>query len=348
MTPQIGKTAACARGARARSQLPADDHRRRPAAAARPRRGGDRGGVARAPPVHALAELPRHVDSEWEPYVSLALAVRDRMIERWIHTQDAYYEQDAKRVYYMSLEFLMGRTLGNSLVNLGLLRRDRRRRCTSSGTTSKTSREAEWDAGLGNGGLGRLAACFLDSLATLGYPSYGYGIRYDYGIFHQRIVNGAAGRDCPTPGCATATRGRSPAPATGSASSSAAASTRTPTPTGRLGQRVGRHHATCSRRPYDTPIPGYGDQTVNTLRLWGAKAVERVRLRRVQRGRLHRRRRGARQLGEHHRRALPERQLRRRQGAPARAGVLLRLRHAAGHHPPLQEALRDVRPSRRA
>ena len=68
-----------------------------------------------------LAELPGHVDSEWEPYVSLALAVRDRMVERWIRTQDAYYEQDAKRVYYMSLEFLMGRTLGNSLVNLGLL-----------------------------------------------------------------------------------------------------------------------------------------------------------------------------------------------------------------------------------
>src|SRR5215212_1631231 len=69
---------------------------------------------------YTLAELPRHVDSEWEPYVALALAVRDRMIERWIRTQDAYYEQDAKRVYYMSLEFLMGRTLTNSLVNLGI------------------------------------------------------------------------------------------------------------------------------------------------------------------------------------------------------------------------------------
>src|SRR3954447_8252901 len=69
---------------------------------------------------YTLAELPRHVNSEWEPYVALALAVRDRMIERWIKTQDAYYEQDAKRVYYMSLEFLMGRTLVNSLVNLGI------------------------------------------------------------------------------------------------------------------------------------------------------------------------------------------------------------------------------------
>ena len=68
-----------------------------------------------------LGELPRHVDSEWEPYLSVALAVRDRLMERWIRTQDAYYENDAKRVYYLSLEFLMGRTLGNSLVNLGLL-----------------------------------------------------------------------------------------------------------------------------------------------------------------------------------------------------------------------------------
>src|SRR5262245_39180097 len=68
-----------------------------------------------------LGELPRHVDSGWEPYVSVALAVRDRLMERWIRTQESYYEQDAKRVYYLSLEFLMGRTLGNSLVNLGLV-----------------------------------------------------------------------------------------------------------------------------------------------------------------------------------------------------------------------------------
>ncbi len=137
-----------------------------------------------------LGELPKHVDSEWEPYVSVALAVRDRLMERWIRTQDAYYEHDAKRVYYMSLEFLMGRTLGNSLINLGLLEECREGR-GRPGLRLRDLREAEWDAGLGNGGLGRLAACFLDSLATLELPSYGYGIRYDYGIFHQRIVNGA-------------------------------------------------------------------------------------------------------------------------------------------------------------
>ncbi|HEY4221705.1 MAG TPA: glycogen/starch/alpha-glucan phosphorylase, partial [Myxococcota bacterium] len=136
-----------------------------------------------------LAELPKHVDSKWEPYVSLALAVRDRLIENWIRTHQTYYEKDAKRVYYLSLEFLMGRTLGNAMINLGI--KDQcQQALTDLGYTLEDLREAEWDAGLGNGGLGRLAACFLDSLATLQMPAYGYGIRYEYGIFHQRIVNG--------------------------------------------------------------------------------------------------------------------------------------------------------------
>src|SRR5215467_2994605 len=105
-----------------------------------------------------LAELPKQVDSEWEPYLSLALAVRDRLIERWSRTQDAYYAHDAKRIYYLSLEFLMGRALANSLISLGI-----------DDETAKAVHElgydleelggAEWDAGLGNGGLGRLAAC---------------------------------------------------------------------------------------------------------------------------------------------------------------------------------------------
>src|SRR5499427_3857406 len=137
-----------------------------------------------------LAELPEHVDTEWEPYLSLALTVRDRLIERWVRTQEAYYAHDAKRVYYLSLEFLMGRALANSLVNLGFL--DAAAQAMHElGYHLEDLREAEWDAGLGNGALGRLAACFLDSLATLGFPCYGYGIRYDYGIFHQRIVGGA-------------------------------------------------------------------------------------------------------------------------------------------------------------
>src|SRR4029453_13280022 len=103
-----------------------------------------------------LAELPEHVDTEWEPYLSLALTVRDRLIERWVHTQNAYYAHDAKRVYYLSLEFLMGRALGDSLVNLNFL--DAATQAMHDlGYAFEDLVEAEWDAGLGNGGLGRLA-----------------------------------------------------------------------------------------------------------------------------------------------------------------------------------------------
>jgi starch phosphorylase len=220
---------------------------------------------------YTLAELPGHVDSEWEPYVALALAVRDRMIQRWIRTQDAYYDQDAKRVYYMSLEYLMGRTLGNSLVNLGLLDE-----CAKAlhelGYELEELREAEWDAGLGNGGLGRLAACFLDSMATLGYPSYGYGIRYDYGIFHQRIVDGVqvevpdAWLRYGNPWEVARTGDRFRVKFRGRVESFVDAH-------GRLTYRwVDTKDVLAT--PYDTPVPGYGTENVNTLRLWGAKAVQ--------------------------------------------------------------------------
>ena len=220
---------------------------------------------------YTLAELPQHVDSEWEPYVALALAVRDRMIERWIRTQDTYYRRDVKRVYYLSLEYLMGRTLGNGLINMGLLDE-----CTQAlhelGYRLEDVREAEWDAGLGNGGLGRLAACFLDSMATLGYASYGYGLRYDYGIFHQRIVNGAQVEvpdgwlrygnpwEIPRPG------DRFRVQFFGGVRSSMDGQ-------GRLVKEwVDTRDVLAT--PYDTPVPGYGTQTVNTLRLWAARAVE--------------------------------------------------------------------------
>jgi len=219
---------------------------------------------------YTLAELPKHVDSDWEPYVALALAVRDRMIQRWLRTQDAYYEQDAKRVYYLSLEYLMGRTLGNSLVNMGLLD-ESATALHELGYRLEDLREAEWDAGLGNGGLGRLAACFLDSMATLGYPSYGYGIRYDYGIFHQRIVNGAQvevadgwlryGNPWEIPRVGDRFRVQF--------------SGRVDTYVNARGRLTNAWVDTKDilATPYDTPIPGYGTETVNTLRLWGARAV---------------------------------------------------------------------------
>ena len=224
---------------------------------------------------YTLAELPRHVDSAWEPYVALALTIRDRLIQRWIETQNAYYEQDPKRVYYLSLEYLMGRTLGNSLVAMNL-----QDTCGEAmaelGYRLEDLREAEWDAGLGNGGLGRLAACFLDSLATLGYPCYGYGLRYDYGIFHQRIVGGAQ-VEVPDGWLRYGN----------------------PWEIARSGDRFrvqffGRVHTYTNvhgrlthdwvetkdvlATPFDTPIPGYGMHTVNTLRLWGARAVQEFNL----------------------------------------------------------------------
>ncbi|MBI3581489.1 MAG: glycogen/starch/alpha-glucan phosphorylase [Nitrospinae bacterium] len=140
---------------------------------------------------HVLATLAKDPSRSrlYDVYNATSYAVRDRLIERWVKTQDAYYKSNAKRVYYLSMEFLAGRTLGNSLVNMGLT--DLCHEATHElGYDLEEVREAEWDAGLGNGGLGRLAACFLDSLATLEIPSYGYGIHYEYGIFYQKIVNG--------------------------------------------------------------------------------------------------------------------------------------------------------------
>jgi len=220
---------------------------------------------------YTLAELPQQVDSAWEPYVAVALAVRDRMIERWVRTQETYYRRDAKRVYYLSLEYLMGRTLGNGLINMGLLAE-----CDKAlhelGYRLEDVREAEWDAGLGNGGLGRLAACFLDSLATLGYASYGYGLRYDYGIFHQRIVNGAQ-VEVPDGWLRYGNPWEIPRPSDrfrvqffGDVRSSLDGQ-------GRLVKEwVDTRDVLAT--PYDTPVPGYGTQTVNTLRLWAARAVE--------------------------------------------------------------------------
>lgn len=124
-----------------------------------------------------------------DAYYALSLAVRDRMVRNWLRTQKVYHDKDVKRVYYLSLEYLMGRILGNALINLDyydechdILERD--------GYDLEEIKEEELDMGLGNGGLGRLASCYLDSMATLQLPAFGYGIRYEYGIFEQDIDNG--------------------------------------------------------------------------------------------------------------------------------------------------------------
>ncbi|MDA8417786.1 MAG: glycogen/starch/alpha-glucan phosphorylase, partial [Desulfobacteraceae bacterium] len=122
-------------------------------------------------------------------YKALAYTIRDFMVEKWINTQKGYYAKHKKRVYYLSLEFLIGRSLGNSMVNMGFVGKVERA-LADLGYDLAEIREEEEDAALGNGGLGRLAACFMDSVATMKIPAYGYGINYEYGLFHQKIIDG--------------------------------------------------------------------------------------------------------------------------------------------------------------
>src|SRR5215218_1613820 len=203
-------------------------------------------------------------------YFGTAFAVRDRLAEKWAATQARYHRQDAKRVYYLSLEFLIGRTLGNALINLGL--DDATAEALEElGYELEEMEEAEPDAGLGNGGLGRLAACYLDSMATLGLPGYGYGIRYEHGIFRQDVVDG---RQVERPD--NWLRDENPW--------EIARPDRTYRVKfyGRVNGRVedGRVHyewvdsSDVLAMAYDVPVPGYCNNTVNTLRLWAAKATE--------------------------------------------------------------------------
>lgn len=201
---------------------------------------------------------------------ALACSVRDRMIERWLDTQQAYYNEDPKRVYYVSMEFLMGRTLENSLVNLGMLA-EFREAMNALGYDLDQFIEHEQDAGLGNGGLGRLAACFLDSMATMGIPGYGYGIRYEYGIFRQNIIDGAQ-VEIPD----NWLRYRNPWEMDRQEHLH---------PVKFYGKVVEHKDAEghtvfdwvdtedVMAMAYDTPIPGYGNNTVNTMRLWTAKST---------------------------------------------------------------------------
>ena len=209
-----------------------------------------------------------HSATALDRYQALAHAVRDRLVRRWIQTQQAYYKADAKRVYYLSLEFLMGRAMGNNLISLGI-EEEARAAMEELGIDLSDLLEQEPDAGLGNGGLGRLAACFLDSMATLQLPAYGYGIRYEFGIFEQEIRNGyqverpeewlAFGNpwEIERPEYQVPVRffGHTERRAVDGREKS-----------------VWVDAQTVLGIPYDTPIAGYRNCTVNTLRLWQSKA----------------------------------------------------------------------------
>ena len=207
--------------------------------------------------------------TKYDSYNALAYAVRDHLVERWLDTQQAYYNSDNKRVYYISMEFLMGRTLGNSLINLGVLN-DFRDAVTSLGYDFEEILSEEQDAGLGNGGLGRLAACFLDSMATMSIPAYGYGIRYEYGIFRQHIVDGAQ-LEIPD----NWLRYRNPWELDRQEHlHTVKFYGRVISTLDKSGKLVREWVDTedVMAMAYDTPIPGYKTNSVNTLRLWSAKS----------------------------------------------------------------------------
>ena len=207
----------------------------------------------------------------YDEFMSLAFMVRDRLVRRWSYTQQRYHEDDAKRVYYLSAEFLLGRALASNLISLGIYDASQAM-LAKYGVLLADVLEQEPDAGLGNGGLGRLAACYLDSMATLGIAGYGYGIRYQYGIFEQVFRNGFQ-RERPetwlqrgNPWEIKRPERRVKVDFYGRAESYL----------DDAGQWRMRWVDTSSvyGMPYDTPIAGFGNETVNTLRLWEATSSE--------------------------------------------------------------------------
>ncbi len=202
-------------------------------------------------------------------FQALAYVVRDRLIARWMETMRSYYRADAKRVYYLSLEFLMGRVLRNSLLNLGILEQTREALAGLDLDLDEIA-DLEPDAALGNGGLGRLAACFLDSMAALGLPGYGYGIRYEYGMFYQRIENGYQ-VEHPENWLRYGNPWEFPRAEVLFPVKFGGRVVEFRDEAGRLG-----HHWVDTEEvmamAFDTPIPGYRGRAVNNLRLWSAKS----------------------------------------------------------------------------
>ena len=209
--------------------------------------------------------------SQQQLFQAVSYAVKDEIIDRWLLTQEQYKKDDPKTVYYMSMEFLMGRALGNNLINLTAYK-EVAEALDEMGIDLNVIEDQEPDAALGNGGLGRLAACFLDSLASLGYAAYGCGIRYRYGMFKQKIENGfqvETPDDWLKEGNPFEIRREEYAKVV------------------RFGGHIRINYNEKTKRsefiqedyesvlaiPYDMPIVGYNNGIVNTLRIWDAKAI---------------------------------------------------------------------------
>ena len=203
-------------------------------------------------------------------FQAVSYAIKDQIVENWMETQKAYEKEDPKMVYYMSMEFLMGRALGNNMINLQAYD-DVKDALEELGLDLNVVEDQEPDAALGNGGLGRLAACFLDSLATLGYPAYGCGIRYRYGMFKQEIRDGYQ-VEVPDNWLVDGNPFELRRPEYAK--------------TVKFGGYVTVRHEngrnffsqegyqSVKAIPFDMPIVGYGNGIVNTLRIWDAEAVE--------------------------------------------------------------------------
>jgi len=204
-------------------------------------------------------------------FMALGMALRERLVERWIQTQQRYHRKNLKRVYYLSLEFLFGRLMGNYVLNLGLWDQSQKA-LQEFGLDFEKVREEEVDAGLGNGGLGRLAACFLDSMATLGIPAHGYGIRYDYGIFNQKIVNGYQ-VESPDEWLKHGNPWEFARPEYAQKIKFYGNTNMYHDQKGRLCVEWVNAEEVIAM-PYDVPIPGYHNDVVNTLRLWSARGSE--------------------------------------------------------------------------
>ena len=208
--------------------------------------------------------------SQQQIFNAVAYALKETIVEQWMATQKAYDEQDAKMVYYLSMEFLMGRALGNNIINLQASEVVKSA-LEELGLDLNVIEDTERDYALGNGGLGRLAACFLDSLASLGYPAYGCGIRYKYGMFKQKIENGYQ-KEVPDDWL----KNGNPFEIR---REEYAKEVRFGGHTYVEHDEKGRPHykqkdyQAVRAIPYDLPIVGYGNNVVNTLRIWDAEPV---------------------------------------------------------------------------
>jgi starch phosphorylase len=221
--------------------------------------------------LHFTLVKDRNVATPRDYYFALAHTVRDHLTSRWIRTQQYYYEKDPKRVYYLSLEYYVGRSLTNTMVNLGI-QSEVDEALYQLGLDIEDLEDLEQDAGLGNGGLGRLAACFLDSMASLGLAAYGYGLRYDYGIFTQSVKDGWQVEE-PDDWLRYGNPWEKARP-------------EYTLPVHFYGRTIVENGVkkwvdtqVVYAMPYDSPVPGYGNNTVNTMRLWSAKAPTSFNLR---------------------------------------------------------------------